>query len=234
MSLINEALKKAQSKQGPPPVASASTPDQPPQPQPKPKSRRRSFFWGFLAALLMVSIVSMLSITVLTKVLLSDGDGGSTQAADNMNALVDTVRQATGSDSPEGGQASRMPTETPAVPERTGEEVAAGSIVVADEPAAAPEPTEDVQPEPPLESELPEAPARPGAAVDVPALHALEIRGIMSAGSRVLIFEPTTNRSRPYSAGQALESLPDWTIAEIQSASILLRHHDGTEFNKSF
>lgn len=253
MSLINEALKKAQQ-----PGASQPPLQQPPlpaQPQPPPpRTRKRGFFWGFFAAMAFVSIVSMLSVIVLTKILLDDGSGKAASAANNLHEEAGLLQQMDSKAAADTPPAPSIALETPAATEPSP--AAGASSAAATTPAVAPaEPVAStVPPAAPVATpagpesapatatpaEPPTTPAAPATAQIQPSqdtlkhLRDLQIRGIMPGGNKVLIHDPRSGRTRSYEQGQALDDLQGWSIHSIQPSSIQLAHHDGFRVNKSF
>ena len=73
MSLINEALKKAQPERPDTPHHPKHLETPPMKHQPPPK-RKRSYLWGFLLAVLIVALVSALLSTFLVYQILGDED----------------------------------------------------------------------------------------------------------------------------------------------------------------
>ena len=80
MSLINEALKKAQPERPgtPPPSPQPHHLELPPQ---KPPKRKRSYLWGFLLAVIIVGLFSTMVTAFLVYQILGVEEGESTKAA---------------------------------------------------------------------------------------------------------------------------------------------------------
>ena len=209
MSLINEALKKAQ---GPRSTNSGRSTEAPSpstagkDPVPPRRSRLR-YLWGFLLSVLIVGILSTAFTSFFIWQLLEEEEAPQPPARESVAA-------------------DNSVPETP-LPEK--------------EPS--PAPTEDLSGEaPPLEplssppsthTEPPPPPQPPDPAV-VARLLELEIRGVMSGGTRILLYDQATDLTKAYRKGEALEGSVELTIEIISETSIEFKDHAGNLHTKSF
>ena len=76
--------------------------------------------------------------------------------------------------------------------------------------------------------------ASPAGEVAWERLAQLEIRGIMSGGSRVLIFDKATGKTKAFEPGEALEGPLGLKVASIAPGAIVFEDHDGVPHSKSF
>ncbi|MDP0500685.1 MAG: hypothetical protein Q7P63_11360 [Verrucomicrobiota bacterium JB022] len=84
-------------------------------------------------------------------------------------------------------------------------------------PAAAPEPTRTTQ--------LPEVAAY---------IANIEVRGVMSGGSKILLFDPAAERSRAFAVGDVVSLNPQITIAEIAANQVKFHDHGGVTYTKRY
>jgi hypothetical protein len=212
MSLINEALKKAQ----------GDRPAHPQQDNPKPgtglpmeahytpktKGHRRNFLWGFFVSVLVVGTLTTLLTAYFVRQIL--GPEGETPA----KASVATAQSPVSPEAPAPAEAS-----APA-PEKTVK------------PDPQPAPVADVKEEPaPITPPQPPMPPNPAV---IARLLELEIRGIMSKGTRVLIFDQATGRTKAYRVGESLEGAMGLVVENISNSSIKFKDYAGQIHSKSF
>jgi hypothetical protein len=201
-----------------------------------------------------VSIVSMLSVTILTKILLDDGSGKATSAANNLHEEADLLQQMDSRPAADSPPAPSIAVENPAAAEpitapdastadATNPTNAAAEPVASTVPPAATVATPAAPESAPATATPAEPPPDPTTAATARTqpsqdtlnhLRDLQIRGIMPGGNKVLIHDPRSGRTRSYEQGQPLDDLLGWTIHSIQPSSIQLAHHDGFRVNKSF
>jgi hypothetical protein len=229
MSLINEALKKAQGQR----PAAARPPREPqhadmPVQQPQ-QPKQRSMLWGFLIVIIFVGLFSAGAATFLVWQLIGQGDAENTAAAQPQPSPAAAI--------------AAVP--APAVePAATGP----GPLTPVEPAAPAPEPELPVgQPLaaagteviPPLQQEA----VTESAAVRVPTeydsaiwarLEQIEIRGIMSGGSRVLIFDTATGKTKSFQPGEMLDGALGLKVASIAPSTIIFEDHGGSPHTKSF
>jgi hypothetical protein len=213
MSLINEALKKAQGERpvqgnaGPP---EGSPPDSPGHYVPPPKKDRKSFIWGFILAVFVVGTFTILLSTFFVWQIL-----GPEEERDAVSKQAEVSEQA----GPVEAEAAK-PVEN----------------VQAQLPAAKPVPTEVArEPEPePVQATEPAPPASPPDPAVIARLMELEIRGIMSGGTRVLIYDQSSGRNKTYRAGDSLEGPMGLVVENISTSSIKFKDYAGQTHTKSF
>ena len=119
---------------------------------------------------------------------------------------------------------------------------------VQEESVPAPLPTPVAKPVPVSEPPVVSAPAPPPV-VEKPApqvaslgndplvwnrLEELEIRGIMSGGAKVLIFDSRTNKARAYKPGDLVDGALSLKVSSISNAAINFVNDDGSIFPKPF
>jgi len=202
MSLINEALKKAQGQRpsGDPAQSAAAQPPQPPTPpQPPRHSHQRSFFRGFLMAVLVVGIFTTLLGVYFVRLIL-----GPDEAAEKGLPVAAQLAEPTPL-----APVPPIPAPIPAAPETASTVAGSAAPAPAPEQAAAPAPEQAAAP-PPVAATTAAAPVAPATEPAPPAAPApapepapapdpeqpdqtvllrlmdIEIRGIMSGGARVL------------------------------------------------
>ena len=101
--------------------------------------------------------------------------------------------------------------------------------------------------EPPAEVAAPTPAAAPAKEVATPAappakpnpavwarLQELEIRGIMSGGEKVLIFDTSTGKTKSYKPGDILDGSLALSISSIETDAILFEDYGGIIHTKSF
>lgn len=262
MSLINDALKKAERERGQRqdssmfelPAATATPPR---------RSRGRRYLRGFIISLLVVGTVTTLTTSYLVNQLLepsgaksgfsgpplpSEPSAGEAQSAANAGpvetpsgknaqdvasspmetisrakAVIDeaqsVVQEASKSVPESRAQTNQIPTAPPPGPAAS----ASGGDLPASEAAAVGTVTAGVAPSAPKTADSsPPEPVDPATATRAfsESLSGLEVRGLMQASGRVLIFDAATGKTRTYSVGDSLEGRPDCRILAIEGASV--------------
>ena len=92
-------------------------------------------------------------------------------------------------------------------------------------------PAPPVKPEPVVEAPVQSTPPNPAVRS---RLQELEIRGIMSGGTRVLIFDTTNSRSKAYRPGEIVEGPLALKISAISQNIIEFEDYAGSKYTKSF
>ncbi len=240
MSLINEALKKAQTDR---PAGDAGSRDhamhQPGPPHSPPGKRKRSPIWGFLLAVLIIGLFSASISTVLVYKILGE-DEAPTQPEVQPGPAEEPESQVT-------ARETEVPAQLEPQPAGPVAEVQAEEPVI-EEPAAASSPPAtrnagvtasggEPVPVPPEQAPVAEQPA-PEPAVPNAALwerlEELEIRGMMSGGTKVLIYDSSNGKTRSYVEGDLFDGALGLRISAIQSNSIVFEDYAGNELSKSF
>lgn len=272
MSLINDALKKAQSQNaaasrvGLPYPATASLES------PPPRRRSRLLFGCLLSGIVLPTLMLILSAVLLTtfvednpslmdwaqeRIALLRGDTGaaSSSAAD---ALPGPARVEPPPPAIEPPSAATAPpdgndlgdrvelvdrVEQGEEPDRSGPQALAAEDSEADPPAVAAAATDEGAPAIEIEPVAPVAPAPVTAPPARPAtsdpaiaarVRALEIRGVMSGQSRILIYDPVTGRTRAFEIGQVIEGIHPLTVIDIQPNRLTLEDDAGFIHSKAF
>jgi len=267
MSLINDALKKAQKEQQSGSGASSERPSPSPGTPPPhggDKATKRSFLWGFIAAVLIVGTVTTLLTTFFVWQILGDPEPNKTVAQErppqegDPEPPIESKAQTpapqsetedkrlvaappatdpstesaplTGEPAPPGEEDREMPVVAmQAAPDTDAREPSASSPRPdtkenTGQPKAAPPPagfSADVQVLPPN----PEVIVR---------LRELEIRGIMSGGSKVLIYDSSTGKTQAFEAGESLSGPMGLEVVTITNSTIQFRDYEGRLHTKSF
>ncbi|KAF0093157.1 MAG: hypothetical protein E1N59_3072, partial [Puniceicoccaceae bacterium 5H] len=65
-------------------------------------------------------------------------------------------------------------------------------------------------------------------------LDEVQVRGVMSGGSKILLFDPTAGRSRAFAQGDLLSADPQIEIAEIKLNQIIFTDDAGVTYVKRF
>jgi len=221
MSLINEALKKAQSPRpagsGPSPGSSGAA-ESGKVPVPPPRNRLR-YLWGFLLSVLIVGIISTAFTSFFIWQLLEEEDKEPNQLpARESSKLPVPATPVVETGSPEKPAADLPEEPSPATP-----------------PEASPEPQSSRLATPPTTAPAePSAPPPPPDPAVISRLLELEIRGVMSGGTRILLHDQTTDRTKAYMKGETLEGSFGLTIESISKTSIEFKDHAGNIHTKSF
>jgi hypothetical protein len=210
VSLINEALKKAQREQ-----ASRNSPQLPDPAQPQPVTkppRRYRYLRGFVLSLLLIGTLTTLFTTYFLRQLLPEEEEEvpAPPAHDRIPAEDPPVPLPVASPAPatEETASDQGPDPDPAAP------AAPAAMAAEPDPALPPEPPD------------PEVLAR---------LTEIEIRGIMSgSNTRVLIFDQATGRTRTYQEGQTLEGPMGLIVESITPNAIQFKDYAGKQHTKSF
>lgn len=223
MSLINEALKKAQ-----PPRSAGSTPapDNPgaagPGKGPAPPHRSRlRYLWGFLLSVLIVGILSTAFTSFFIWQLLDeeeDGEPNQPPARESARSPVPATPVADMGSTVEEPTANLPGEPPPASPPETSPEPRPSGL-------ATPPPSAPTEPPPPTQPPDPAVLSR---------LLELEIRGVMSGGTRILLHDQATDRTKAYMKGETLEGSIRLTIETISETSIEFKDHAGNLHTKSF
>ncbi|MEX0325454.1 MAG: hypothetical protein AB3N33_05135 [Puniceicoccaceae bacterium] len=226
MSLINEALKKAQpERSGTPPPLPPKHLEAPNVPSPQPPRRKRSYLWGFLMAVVIVALFSALVTTFLVYQILGDEDGETAQATPAEVESTEASPAQVWEKLPEEA-ATTVASEEAAGPEQ---------VALAADPLPEDAVEDDIPPGPVAAvEETPVAPpAKPNPAVWA-RLQELEIRGIMSGGEKVLIFDTSTGKTKSYKPGDVLDGSLALSISSIEIDAILFEDYGGIIHTKSF
>jgi flagellar basal body-associated protein FliL len=245
MSLINEALKKAQSDRPSSIHAHPAMQGMPMDPQQKPPKKKRYLF-SFIIAILVVALLSTLISTYLVYQILGDDDSQPDEVV--QSDKVEVIPE----------QAAPIPDQEPVEPEpvtpgpvakhtvdeeNQATQVEEPQVEVAiekvEESTPLPEPTPvEVIPEPEPVPVIQEA-APTIAKIDTNPqvwnrLMEFEIRGIMSGGTRVLIFDSRTGKARAYQPGDLVDGALSLKVSSIDQNIINFQNNDGSIFPKSF
>jgi hypothetical protein len=117
--------------------------------------------------------------------------------------------------------ASQAPASTPQAQAQPAAQQVTAAVALAAEPVAAPQVV-----------------AAPPAPVENPAiwgrLQNIEIRGIMSGGTKVMIFDADNNKTKTYRPGDLFDGTLSLKVAEISPAAIIFEDHGGFRYTKSF
>jgi len=240
MSLINEALKKAQgqrqSQEGTTPPGGPVPPHEPHHP-PAQKPHRRSFLWGFLMAVLIVGAFSILLTTFFVRQILNDSENNKTDQPSESAITEPEAAKASGSSSSvtgiektekspgkqENASKEAVPAETDLPAKEETGPVPEGVTASEDEPRAIPEtgsPARTIPPQP------------PNPAV-VARMLEIEIRGVLG-GSKVLILDQATGRTKAHRVGDPLEGSMGLIVEEITGSHIKFKDYAGYIHSKSF
>lgn len=245
MSLINEALKKAQTQRpgGTAPPLAGPASGGPPHGQPPAGKRPRSFIWGFLAALFVVGFVTIgLSSFFIWQILETDGEaptGSPPATVELASAIVEEPVPQPVQD-PAQPAASPLTPDTAAPPEADSATPAANLTeeppppVDAPAQSTAPEPVEAIAEAPPPASPPPAGLSAPPDPRVIARLMELKIRGIMGGGTKVLIHDTASGQTRAFEAGDSLEGPMGLTVSVIRSSSITFTDYAGIPHTKSF
>lgn len=231
MSLINEALKKAQAQR---PTATESPPAAgpavgAPQPHPQPHKRHNTM-WGFLIVIIFVGILSAGMATFLVWQILDPGDSDATAA-----------------DQPEGAQAPAEVVVETTAPQEMPVQAPAGNVDEAIQPLAEsqPEPPAAAPPIEPVASRIPPIVEEEPVVLTKPAvgkpnpevwnrLEKIEIRGIMSGGAKVLIYDIAAGKTKTLAPGDMFDGGLGLKVASISTNAIVFEDHGGIQHTKSF
>jgi len=238
MSLINEALKKAQSDR---PVGDAGSRDHllhmpgPPHKQPP---RKRSPIWGFLLAVLIIGLFSASVTTILVYKILGEEETPPQTAQVAKTKPGTPAVETAAQEQPEPEAATPVveaATEDPVVPEpipaeAAGQSATSSAVVTvnAGEPVTV-TPEQSLPAAEPVQS----PPPVPNAAMWA-RLEELEIRGMMSGGTKVLIYDSASGKTRSFVEGDLIDGTLGLRISSIQSNSIVFEDYGGNELTKSF
>jgi hypothetical protein len=238
MSLINEALKKAQSERPSSiqnhPVMQGGGHSHPQQKPP----RKRRFLFGFIMAVLIVGLFSTgVSTYLVYQILGTDKseEAGNAQAARPVEVATTQADPATATTPP---PAETVKVQEPVVEKEVTEVVKAAPTTPVEAPVAQqPVPQEIVAPPPVVEVPAPEPAVVQAAGTDPSTWNRIdefEIRGIMSRGEKVLIFDARNQRSKTYRPGDLIDGALSLRVASITTNVITFENNDGAQFRKSF
>lgn len=249
MSLINEALKKAQAQKSASPQqdpqSAATAAAKPPPPPPPARSKRRfSYLWGFILSVLIVGALSFgLSYYFVSK-LLVESETQANKSVTPVADLPDQIAEFPKPDNTAPPPPTPVPQSTALATENNPTQAKAlapvAPIAIADEsqppptstPAAtsAPTPTPSPQASPVAAS----PPSLPVANADAAAfVEAIEIRGIMG-GTRALIYDPVLGRNRAYERGDRIEAPMPLFLIELHSQYLIFKDDAGFQYRKPF
>lgn len=244
MSLINEALKKAQNerqpggnaKQAAAEAAAAAILSSQPE---KPRRRKRNYLWGFIISVLVVGLLASGVSLILVNQLVKEEEAYRQQPAPQAQAAVpvpETAAQTPAADAAPAQAQDSAETATLAGRAETVSAPMADSVppvntpvspVAMDEPAAAPvadSRTSSTRP-------APEARANPEVWA---RLEEFEIRGIMPGGSKVLIFDKRTSQSQTFRTGDMLDGTLGIRLGNLSPNQIEVEDYGGYTYTKSF
>lgn len=258
MSLINEALKKAQSQSRTSDGAAANPPGSSPPQQPHPEQParpRRSFLWGFLMAILVVGTVTTLLTTFFVRQILGptkpdesepDLAQASVESPSPDPAVIAAPPPPPTQSVPATQPVPALPQIPPSAPAASRADPPPDSAIspAAGEPAPEPAVTLDTAEKPVASDPEPEAaPALPDGTPPAPKppdpaimarLMEIEIRGMMSGGTKVLVHDKASGKIKAYEAGDTLEGPMGLVVEKIHPDSIQFRDYAGSLHTKSF
>ncbi|MGC9451782.1 MAG: hypothetical protein ACP5I4_10075 [Oceanipulchritudo sp.] len=237
MSLINEALKKAQTQR--PFTRPVEDQDDPSPPSPQAAQhppRRRGYLWGFIIALVFVGLLSSGTATFLVWQILGTNGEGAAASPSSDTAVPETAASPPAPAEPSEATPLEPSTAVASVAPSAEAEPAAGPVQdVVGKSAAGDEPR---LPGPPVAArpavETPRAsPLPPNPAVWA-RMEELEIRGIMSGGNKVLIHDTSNGKTKAYEPGDLLDGSLGLKIASISPNTIVFEDYGGVPHTKSF
>jgi len=228
MSLINEALKKAQSDRPHAPkhlVASQLGGAGHPPPAP----RKRNYLWGFLMSVIIVGLFSAGMSTFLVYYILGDEKPAAEAAqAKPVAAQVAQVEPV----------AEPLPAEAAPEPAPVPEKVSTPTGGTQAEPVLKEAPVTKAAPPPAVTPEVPPSATPPPPGPTNPAVWArlqeLEIRGIMGGGTKVLVFDLSTGKTKSFVEGDLVDGPLGLQIVTLKPNAIVFKDYDGFEYTKSF
>lgn len=249
MSLINEALKKVQSDGGGPatPSGGPTTPD-------AADGSGLSRKWAIITIMLSISVMVLLFALVAIMLINAwKDDSAVPETAATQPATPDPARTPAVIDpEPPPVIAGREDLPFEPAPPTTDEEPPVPTLSDVPEEASSeaatttapiPAQREEVR-EPPIaettvivhETRRPEPPPpEPKPSPDVLAyLDNLEIRGVLSAGQRLLIHDRSTGETRTWQAGAMIDVELGLKIASVEDRVITFTAHDGQSYTKRF
>ena len=243
MSLINEALKKAQTER--------KTDSQPHQTtaeaaaaailsshQQKPK-RKRNFLWGFVISVLVVGLLASGISLILVNQLFTEEESYQhpPAAAQQKPSLPPTAAiDAPSAEKVTPVPASSGPNPAPAAMNPAAQSPASAAQTVVQPPPAAvatPSATPTPPTPPPSSAAKPRTQAKPNPEVWA-RLEELEIRGIMPGGSKVLIFDKRTGQNKTFQTGDMLDGSLGMRLGNLSPNQIEVEDYGGYIYTKSF
>lgn len=271
MSLINDALKKAEREREERPDRVILEPTRPPV---APARRRRGWRYlrGFFISLLIVGTLTTVTTSYLVNQLLKE-PGAEPDLVERLTAAirkpkteesrVEGPQESTRAPDPVTSPLAAPPIAPIAMAQKTVEQVQASAqdalqsvpnsidqtkaILSVSEPVATLSDethegqtglsveNDGAEPSAP-ESPAPLPPIDPGAVMRAFAdsLSGLEVRGLMQANGRVLIYDSLSGKTRTYSVGDSLEGHPDCTILSIEGKSVIIGGPDALQHSLQF
>jgi len=263
MSLINEALKKAQTERPTtaPVQPETGAPGLPNQNQRPPKKRR--YLWGFLLSVIVVALFTTTISTFLIFQILGEEENKEKTNAErrlevteqNVAELVTVVETATPDNSLQMPLPDEVATPVAQTPPATARELQPEPTIDVIAPATSEPPVATTPPvnlvqdsttaatakaqqdSKPVQSTVqtppPVDPAKPNPAIWA-RLETLEVRGIMSGGTKVLIFDTSAGKTKTFRPGDMVDGTLGLKIASITSSAIIFEDYGGFKYNKSF
>ncbi len=252
MSLINDALKKAQAERPSPPTHHPGMEDAQ-RSVPQPPRRRRRYLFGFIMAVLVVGLFSTaVSSYLVYQILGSDKATPAEEAAAPESAPAVIVEE------PVVTEETEPP--APPIPEAAEEPVpipATEAVAMTETEPAPVETVAVVEVSPPVTAASaapPEATAMTASAPEVTTetqatspeafpevwtrLQDFEIRGVMSGGGdrlpKVLIYDLRSQKSRSYRPGDLIDGALSLKVASVTPGTIYFENHVGARFSKAF
>jgi hypothetical protein len=252
MSLINDALKKAELERG-----QRSDPEHS-HPQPRSGPGRPGRGWRYLRGFLISMLVVGTGTTLLTHYFVTQlleppsAASGPDHEPEAVNALSATlpapdpeppvvISEPSAGEAPGPIELARQTIEKGDTRLSAVQDALLYSTEQAATVATASDPTPDL---PEIEASADDTsasseetsaptegiPNRMAAAVAfAEQLEGLEVRGLMAANGRVLIFDGSNGRTRAYSVGDVLDGLPTCKILAIEGKSVRIGGPDGHE-----
>jgi hypothetical protein len=250
MSLINEALKKVQSQTPGSPLSG------PPSGAPTPPPAEPIKFRGWLTLVLSAMVVFLMFalIIVLLSAVWSD-DGAEEMAATTRPALPHSAALPLEDSASELAPLVYRSVEDDLIEEkaeiaRSAQKTIAPVEVDPQPPASLPQPNESLQVvegTPPRESTVIVQQSRftqPSASAPAPTpaesaaiqefIDALDIRGVMSAGQRLLIHNQQSGRTQAYQAGSLIDEKLNLSLLKVEDRLITFTTNDGQIYTKRF
>jgi len=237
MSLINEALKKAQAQR------QATRPGDPPA-SPPPGNSRASMaaptagpphLWPVLLAIAGIALLFAVGAGLIVWGLMRPVDPAVPTAAVSLEPEPESPLKAEATPSTEGVENVRTAPETEVSQPLAAESLAFSDDVSAEEIISSSAPTAPAATEggPVEDAALPTHMSAPNPSVEA-FITRLEVRGIMSGGQKALLFNHLTQRSEAYIPGSTVSNELQLKIQAITERSITFVDHDGHVYIKQF
>lgn len=254
MSLINDALKKAELERG-----QRSEPAQP-HPHPPSSPGRPGRGWRYLRGFLISMLVIGTGTTLLTHYFVTQllepppNRTSLDHGPEDVNALSATlpapdpvppavISEPSAGEAPGPIELARQTIERAETRLETVQDALLYSTEQAAAIATASDPTPnlpEIEAGPDDRSASPEETSTPtegvpnrmaGAMAFAEELAGLEVRGLMAANGRVLIFDDANGKTRAYSVGDVLDGRPACKILAIEGKSVRIGGPDGHELS---